>query len=42
MFVLADVSHLGIIGIMSNLGNMDRNSGSNLRNIDRKLSNRCH
>ena len=42
MFVLADFSHLSMIGIMSNLGNMDRNSGSNLRHIDRKLSNRCH
>ena len=30
MFVLADFSHLGMIGILSNLGNMDRNSGSNL------------
>ena len=42
MFVLADFSHLSMIGIMSNLGNMDRNSGSNLRDIDRKLDNRCH
>ena len=42
MFVLADFSHLSMIGIMSNLGNMDMNSGSNLRHIDRKLSNRCH
>ena len=39
---IGDFSHLGMIGIMSNLGNMDRNSCSNLINSDRKLSNRCH
>ena len=48
MFVLSGFSHLvmigimGNLGIMSNLGSMDRNSCSNLRNNDRKLSNRCH